>query len=155
MTTPLPPSSPMSPSRKPSLSFASSPFSSSVALLPPPLRRRVTAAAAASSSHSSRFSLLFALLLFLVLILSFHVRDVVQKANKENRLLEYGAQLSEVSRQLRGVARDSSNLAELFRAARSEPRKKQKRRGPPRLGRGGADTDSGRHREGEGGSRLK
>ena len=139
------------PSRKPSLSFASSPFSSSVALLPPPLRRRVTAAAAASSSHSSRFSLLFALLLFLVLILSFHVRDVVQKANKENRLLEYGAQLSEVSRQLRGVARDSSNLAELFRAARSEPRKKQKRRGPPRLGLlGGGGTDDGHRREGDG-----
>ena len=87
------------PPRKQSLSvapsFASSPFSSSiVTLLPPPLRRRVTAAAAATSSSRSRFSLLFALLLFLVLILSFHVRDVVQKANKENRLLEYGSQVS-------------------------------------------------------------
>ena len=97
---PPPSSTPLAlPPRKPSLSvapsFASSPFSSSiVTLLPPPLRRRVTAAAAATSSSRSRFSLLFALLLFLVLILSFHVRDVVQKANKENRLLEYGSQVS-------------------------------------------------------------
>jgi len=133
---------PQLPPRKPSLSasatapsLAPSPFSSSiiVALLPPPLRRRVTAAAAVTSSSRSRFSLLFALLFFLVLILSFHVRDVVQKANKENRLLEYGSQVSEASDLLRGVSRDANNLAQLFRAAQGGSPTRQKK-GPPQSG---------------------
>merc|ERR1712027_118469 len=104
----------------------SSPFSSSILTLPPPLRRRFTAAASVTSSSRSKFSILFALLLFLVLILSFHVRDAVQKANKQNRLLEYSSQVSEASNLLRSVSRDATNLVILYRGAKGQSPKRQK-----------------------------
>lgn len=124
---PLPQENPSSGSGTVAPPILSSPFSSSIlTLLPPPLRRRFTAAASVTSSSRSKFSLLFALLLFLVLILSFHVRDVVQKANKQNRLLEYSSQVSEASNLLRSVSRDATNLVILYRGAKGQSPKRQK-----------------------------
>ncbi len=73
-----------------------------------------------SAKWPSSFSLLFSLLLLLLLVLSFHVRDVVQKANKEARLTEYGQELGRVSDRLQALYGEADNLAEVYLSAKGE-----------------------------------
>ena len=74
-------------------------------------------------SHHSWFSVLLFLVLVLLLVLSFHVREVVQKANKEERLRRYGEELTEVSRTLEELQAEVDSLAVIYRRAKEKAEK--------------------------------